>query len=204
MIGLIDYGVGNIKAFLNIYHRCNIPAKHVSAVDDFKGVEKIILPGVGAFDDAMTRLNESGLRNTLEKKVLEEKIPVIGICVGMQMLAQKSDEGIMQGLGWIKGEVKRFDPTTISYITKFPHMGWNDVKLLRNDPLFMGLETGARFYFLHSYYYKCDDSADVLATSEYGLEFASAIKHQHVYGIQCHPEKSHHFGVQLLQNFANL
>lgn len=204
MIGLIDYGVGNIKAFLNIYHRCNIPAKRVTAIDDFKGVEKIILPGVGAFDDAMTRLNESGLRNTLEIKVLEEKIPVIGICVGMQMLADKSDEGNMQGLGWIKGEVKRFDPVTISYITKFPHMGWNDVKLLRDDPLFMGLETGARFYFLHSYYYTCDDSANVLASSEYGLEFASAINHHHIYGIQCHPEKSHHFGVQLLQNFANL
>jgi glutamine amidotransferase len=122
----------------------------------------------------------------------------------MQMLAERSDEGVMEGLGWIKGEVKRFDSSTINHITKFPHMGWNDVTPVRDSPLFDGLETNARFYFLHSYYYQCTDTADVLATSEYGVRFASAINHKHIYGIQCHPEKSHHFGIQLLQNFANL
>ena len=204
MISLIDYGVGNINAFLNIFKQLGITAGKASSADDMKRASKLILPGVGAFDDAMQRLNNSGMLDALQEAVMVNKTPVIGICVGMQMLAERSDEGVMPGLGWIKGEVKRFDPATISHITKFPHMGWNDVNPVRDSPLFAGLETHARFYFLHSYYYQCDDPADVLATSEYGVRFASAINHKHIYGIQCHPEKSHHFGIQLLQNFANL
>ncbi len=204
MISLIDYGVGNINAFLNIFKQLGIAANKASSSQDVKQATKLILPGVGAFDDAMQRLNDSGMREALEEAVLVNNIPVIGICVGMQMLAEKSDEGVKPGLGWIKGEVKRFDPATINHITKFPHMGWNDVNPVRDSPLFAGLETNARFYFLHSYYYQCADPADVLATSEYGIRFASAINHKHIYGIQCHPEKSHHFGIQLLQNFANL
>lgn len=203
MISLIDYGVGNINAFLNIFKQLGIAAKKASSVHDVRQSTKLILPGVGAFDDAMQRLNDSGMREALEEAVLVNNIPVIGICVGMQMLAEKSDEGVKPGLGWIKGEVKRFDPSTISHITKFPHMGWNDVNPVRDSPIFERLETNARFYFLHSYYYQCLDPADVLATSDYGIRFASAINHKHIFGIQCHPEKSHHFGIQLLQNFAN-
>jgi glutamine amidotransferase len=204
MISLIDYGVGNINAFLNIFKQLGIAANKVSTAEEVKRASKLILPGVGAFDDAMQRLNDSGMRDALQQAVIVDNIPVIGICVGMQMLANRSDEGVMPGLGWINGEVKRFDPATINHITKFPHMGWNDVKPVRESPLFSGLETGARFYFLHSFYYQCAQEADVLATSAYGLQFASAINHNHIYGIQCHPEKSHHFGIQLLQNFANL
>jgi glutamine amidotransferase len=204
MISLIDYGVGNINAFLNIFKQLGIAANKASTSEQVERATKLILPGVGAFDDAMQRLNDSGMRDALQQAVKVDKIPVIGICVGMQMLADHSDEGSMPGLGWISGEVKRFDPAAITHTTKFPHMGWNDVKPVRESPLFTGLETGARFYFLHSYYYQCEDEADVLATSAYGLQFASAINHNHIYGIQCHPEKSHHFGIQLLQNFANL
>lgn len=204
MICLIDYGVGNINAFLNIFKQLGIAAKKVSSVNEVRHATKLILPGVGAFDDAMERLNNSGMRDALDESVLVKNIPIIGICVGMQMLGEKSDEGSSSGLGWIKGQVKKFDPSTISYATKFPHMGWNDVYPVRDNPLFEGIETNARFYFLHSYYFQCTDKADILATSDYGITFASAINHKHIFGIQCHPEKSHHFGIKLLQNFANL
>jgi glutamine amidotransferase len=204
MITIIDYGVGNINAFVHIFKQLGISVSKATSSDHIKEATKLILPGVGSFDDAMQRLNDSGMRDALQDAVTVDKIPLIGICVGMQMLADRSDEGVMPGLGWISGEVKKFDPSTINHITKFPHMGWNDVKPVRENPLFSGLETGARFYFLHSYYYQCKHEEDVLATSAYGLQFASAINHNHIYGIQCHPEKSHHFGIQLLQNFANL
>ena len=204
MICLIDYGVGNINAFLNIYKKLNIEAAKASTPEDIQKATKLILPGVGAFDDAMTRLNESGMRDELEKAVNVNRIPVVGICVGMQMLAESSEEGRLPGLGWIKGKVKRFDPSTIQYVTKFPHMGWNDVNPVRSNSL-LGEPGGVgRFYFLHSYYFECQNPADVLATSEYGHEFASAINHENIYGIQCHPEKSHHFGIELLHNFAKL
>lgn len=204
MIRLIDYGVGNINAFLNIYKRLNIEAGKANTPEDVLDATKLILPGVGAFDDAMKRLNQSGMRETLEKAVLVHKIPVIGICVGMQMLAESSEEGSMPGLGWIKGRVKRFDPASIQHVTKFPHMGWNEVTSVRSNPLLGEQGAVGRFYFLHSYYFECCYSTDVLATSEYGHQFASAINREHIYGIQCHPEKSHHFGIGLLQNFAKL
>ncbi len=203
MIGLIDYGVGNINAFLNIFKKLNIEAGRVKTIEDFKNATKLILPGVGAFDDAMQRFNDSGLRDITQEAVLLKKIPTLGICVGMQMLADRSEEGSIEGLGWIKGEVKRFDPQSINQTTKFPHMGWNDVCPLNNNSLFSGIENGGRFYFLHSYYFQCAQESNILATTEYGLKFASAISHGHIFGIQCHPEKSHKIGVKLLQNFAN-
>ena len=204
MICLSEYGVGNINAFVNIYKRLGIEVNKAHNSQDIAKANKLILPGVGSFDDAMNRLNTSGMREALDEAVLERKIPVIGICVGMQMLAERSDEGQMPGLGWFKGQVKRFDAEKIPYKTKFPHMGWNNFTPVKENPLLSELENGARFYFLHSYYFECSDPENIIATTEYGIKFASAICKENIFGIQCHPEKSHHFGIKLLHNFSKL
>ncbi len=204
MITIIDYGVGNIYAFQNVYKRLNIPTKIAKTATDLKDAEKLILPGVGSFDYAMTRLNDSGMRERLDELVLQEKKPVIGICVGMQMMAKGSDEGKLDGLKWIDAEVKKFDETTIKYVTKLPHMGWNDVNPVSGHPLFIGLEKDALFYFLHSFYFLCSDESDSIAKSDYGINFSSSVNHDNIYGIQFHPEKSHHYGETLLHNFAKI
>lgn len=204
MITIIDYGLGNVLAFANMYSRLNIAAKVARTTADFAGATKLILPGVGAFDHAMERLEQSGMRRTVEKLVREEHMPVLGICVGMQMLAQSSDEGKLSGLGWVAGKVKKFDLASMPPGTNLPHMGWNDVKPMRQGGLFRHLEEDARFYFLHSYYFECADPNNALAVTDYGKEFHCAVRQDNVYGVQFHPEKSHHFGSQLLRNFAEL
>jgi glutamine amidotransferase len=204
MISLIDYGVGNINAFVNIYKQLGIHVAKAKTTKDISEASKLILPGVGSFDDAMNRLNISGMREALEEAVVHRKVPVIGICVGMQMLAERSDEGQMSGLGWIKGQVKKFNADTIPYKTKFPHMGWNNITALKKNFLLYELENDARFYFLHSYYFDCFDPENIIATTEYGIKFASAICRDNIFGIQCHPEKSHHAGIKLLHNFAKI
>ena len=204
MITIIDYGLGNIRAFVNVYDRLNIKTKVAHRAEDLKDVTKIILPGVGAFDYAMSQLNASGMRDELEKQVLENKIPIVGICVGMQMLAKSSDEGILPGLGWINGEVKLFDSTTISYKTRLPHMGWNSIDPINANPLMDGFNNESRFYFLHSYYFYCSKTENIISTTNYGITYASAVNKDNIYGIQFHPEKSHSNGIQLLHNFALL
>lgn len=204
MIGIIDYGLGNINAFLNIYKKLHVGAKRLNTPKDFDGIEKLILPGVGAFDHAMASFSNSGLRDIVEKKVLVEKTPIIGICVGMQMLANSSDEGKLSGLGWIEGEVKKFDETKIPYVTRLPHMGWNDVEIEENSVLFKDFPSNPKFYFLHSYYFQCVDNKDSIAKSNYGEVFTCSVNKENVFGVQFHPEKSHHFGVQLLENFSKI
>ena len=204
MITIIDYGVGNINAFLNVYKRLSIPAKRATNPSELDGSTKLILPGVGSFDHAMTKFDNSGMRPLVERLVSIDKIPILGICVGMQMLAKSSSEGILPGLGWINGVVKKFDAETIPFKTKFPHMGWNKVEVSKLNPLFSDLETNSEFYFLHSYFFECNSSEDILATADYGIRFAAAVSHENIYGIQCHPEKSHNAGIQLLKNFAIL
>ncbi len=203
MITIIDYGVGNIYAFQNVYKRLDIHTKIAKTPQDLEGAQKLILPGVGHFDYAMSQLNNSGMRAKLDELVLEKKIPVIGICVGMQMMGNKSDEGELEGLKWIDANIRKFDETTIHQRTKLPHMGWNDVHP-SDHPLFKGLEKDAIFYFLHSFYFECNEPKDILATSNYGISFTSAANHENVYGIQFHPEKSHRYGEELLHNFAKL
>lgn len=204
MVTLIDYGVGNINAFVNVYKRVDVPVKIAKDRGGLIGAEKLILPGVGHFDHAMTQLNNSGMRGFLDELVLEKEIPVIGICVGMQMMANNSDEGVMEGLKWIDASVRKFDETKINQVTRLPHMGWNDVTPVKNIALFDGLEKDAIFYFLHTYYFECNNKEDIMATTEYGEEFASAAHYGNKYGIQFHPEKSHHYGEILLHNFAKL
>jgi glutamine amidotransferase len=204
MITIIDYGVGNINAFVNVYKRVNVETKIAKVSADLLDAEKLILPGVGHFDHAMSELNKSGMREHLDELVQVKKLPIIGICVGMQMMANHSDEGNVEGLKWIDATVKKFDETKIKQVTRLPHMGWNDVVPTKKSSLFEGLEKEALFYFLHSYYFHCNNSSDIMATSEYGGEFACAAHHDNVYGIQFHPEKSHHYGEVLLHNFAKM
>ncbi len=204
MITIIDYGVGNIFAFQNVYKRLDIPTKIAQTSQDLSDAQKLILPGVGSFDYAMSQLNSSGMREKLDELVSEKKIPVIGICVGMQMMGNRSDEGKLEGLKWIDSEILKFDESLIQQRTKLPHMGWNDVMPVNDHPLFRGLEKDAIFYFLHSYYFKCNNPEDSIAVSDYGLSFSSAVNKNNIYGIQFHPEKSHQYGEKLLHNFANL
>lgn len=202
MIGIIDYGLGNISAFGNIYKRSNIQYRVIKNVKDFEGVTKFILPGVGAFDYAMRLLNNSGLREELECQVLREKKPVLGVCVGMQIMGDFSDEGESQGLGWIPGRVKLFDKETIKRKPKIPHMGWNQVNPLKDQAIFSGVDYEVGFYFLHSYYFEPENEEDILATSDYGNQFACALHRDNIYAFQFHPEKSLENGTRLLRNFA--
>jgi glutamine amidotransferase len=204
VIAIVDYGLGNIQAIANIYRRLDIPVTLAQDAATLAKADRIVLPGVGAFDWAMARLNASGLRDTLDRLVQQEQRPVVGICVGMQMLASSSDEGTEPGLGWIDATVRLFDDARFSGPTRLPHMGWNDVAPIRADPLFAGLERDARFYFLHSYYFEAHQGADVLATSDYGGDFCCAVRHGTIMGVQFHPEKSHQWGIRLLRNFAGI
>jgi glutamine amidotransferase len=204
MIAIIDYGLGNVLAFVNVYNRLNIPVVVAKSACDLAHATKLILPGVGSFDHAMQQLDRSGMRQSVEQLVLQQAMPVLGICVGMQMLAKLSDEGVLPGLGWIDGAVKKIDVSKMSPGTNLPHMGWNDVMPNIDGGLFKGMEQDARFYFLHSYYFECRQQSDVLAVTDYGGSFTCAVHHENIYGVQFHPEKSHHFGTQLLKNFAEI
>lgn len=200
MVAIVDYGVGNIRALEYVYWQLNIPVIIAAKETDLENATKIILPGVGAFDQAMQKLNQSGLRPILEQKVLVQKIPVLGICVGMQMLGGNSEEGKTSGLGWIKGKVRKLN---FDSGLPLPHMGWNDVEKINESPLLNGV-SGTSFYFLHSYYFECENSQDAVAVTDYGKKFTIMIHCQNVYGVQFHPEKSHSQGVRLLKNFSNI
>lgn len=204
MITIVSYGVGNIGALATMYKRMSIPTRFATSAAEIEDASHVILPGVGGFDDAMNRLNGSGLREPLDALVARGDVPVLGICVGMQMLADSSEEGQCQGLGWVPGRVRHFDSAGHTQGLPLPHMGWNDVNPLAGVPLFRGLETDARFYFLHSYYFECSDPAHIAAHAEYGAPFTASVRKGSIYGMQAHPEKSHHWGAALLKNFAEL
>ena len=205
MITIVDYGVGNIHSFITMFKRLNVPVQTARTIEDLSGASKLILPGVGAFDHAMQRFNDSGMRSTIEQLVLIKKLPLLGICVGMQMLGTSSDEGILPGLNWIPGSVISFAKNADSAGLSSPHMGWNDVNFETSSRLKdKDEDLLPRFYFLHSYYFDAEDKAHVAATSDYGFRFEAALSRDNIYGVQFHPEKSHSWGSQLLKNFAEL
>lgn len=204
MIAVVNYGLGNVQAFINLYERGNVPAFVASNSDDLQKADKIILPGVGAFDTAMRKLAKSKMIDGMRRLVLDHKVPILGVCVGMQILAQSSEEGDLSGLGWIDGVVKKFNVSDMKGDNYLPHMGWNNINPKKENALILKMNNESRFYFLHSYYFSCSNKDDIIATSDYGFEFDSIINNKNIYGVQFHPEKSHRSGEKLLYNFASL
>ena len=204
MIAIIDYGLGNIRAFSNVFKGLNIPAFVAKESSQLVLADKLILPGVGSFDYAMQRLNNSGMRDTLDELVLRKRIPVLGICVGMQMLANSSAEGVLPGLGWIDATVERFPQVKFRHNAGIPHMGWNTIHASVDNNILTDLDFDAKFYFLHSYFFKCNNSEDSIASTDYYGKFTSIVRHDNIFGFQFHPEKSHKWGVKLIQNFSKL
>jgi len=203
MIYIIDYGVGNLQALMNLFKRIGVEARRAKTVDDLSDAEHLILPGVGHFDHAMQRLNKSGMRPKIEELVLANRVPILGICVGMQMLAAGSDEGSSPGLNWVPGRVRAFVDRFQSHNLPLPHMGWNQLQINPHRKLFSrGFNQAPQFYFLHSYYYDAECKDDITATAEYGFEFHAAISRGNIHGVQFHPEKSHSWGEELLKNFV--
>lgn len=202
MIVIVDYGVGNLGSIKNMFKKIGYKAEPSSDPEVLRKAEKLILPGVGAFDAGMSKLRERGLINLLNELVLEKKVPVLGHCLGMQLMTKKSEEGTETGLGWVEAESIRFKFEADQSHLKIPHMGWNGIDVQRQHAIVAGLETGARFYFVHTYHVVCENPADVVAYTDYGYNFASIIQKENIIGAQFHPEKSHKFGMQFLKNFA--
>jgi glutamine amidotransferase len=202
MITIVDYGVGNLGSIVNMLKKIGAKAQASSDPDVLRQAEKLILPGVGAFDPGMRKLNEVGLAPLLNELVLEKKVPVIGLCLGMQLMTKRSEEGTEAGLGWIDAETVRFKFRPENAHLKIPHMGWNTLDIRRQHPLVSDLGPESRFYFVHSYHIVCADEADVVAYTDYGYPLAAVINKDNIMGAQFHPEKSHRYGMQLLKNFA--
>ena len=198
-ITIIDYDAGNVGSVLNICKKAGGKAVLSADPEQIAAAGKIILPGVGHFGRAMDRLNATGIRAALDV-AKERGVPILGICLGMQLLAKHSVEGDADGLGWVDATVKRF---ALPVPLKVPHMGWNDVAFTRPDILTSGLEDEARFYFVHSYYVEALDDSAVLGRTDYGGPFVSVVQSGNVWGFQCHPEKSHRYGLQVIRNFID-
>lgn len=203
MITIIDFGMGNLGSIENMLLRMDCEVEISSDLGKIKEADKLILPGVGAFDVAMTNLHNMNVIPLLNKRVLEEKVPILGICLGMQLLSSRSEEGILEGLNWIKSESIRFKFDKEQNL-RIPHMGWNTVQIEQDSCLFKDMYEEPRFYFVHSYHVKCKNTENVLTTTEYGINFTSSIIQDNILGVQFHPEKSHKFGMKLLRNFAEL
>jgi imidazole glycerol-phosphate synthase subunit HisH len=202
MITIVDYGMGNLGSIQNMFKRIKIESEITSDVGVIAQAKKILLPGVGAFDAAMQKIESANLLPVLNKKVLDDKVPTFGICLGMQLLTKSSEEGKLPGLGWIDARTVKFNFSNNSL--KIPHMGWNTVSVKRGSPLIGDLPEEPRFYFVHSYYVSCAQGSDVLTTTYYGTDFHSIIQHDNIFGAQFHPEKSHKFGMKILENFARI
>lgn len=201
MITIVNYGMGNLGSIKNMFKHIGVPAAITSDLADIADAHKLLLPGVGAFDSAMERINGSGLREILDRKALQEKIPILGICLGMQLLTSSSEEGKILGLGWLAAKTTRFP---VKQGLKVPHMGWNLVNPVRESRLTKDLPKESRFYFVHSYCVHVENEEDSILKTTYEIPFDAAIQHDNIYGAQFHPEKSHKFGMQLLKNFARL
>lgn len=204
MIVVVNYGMGNLNSIANMLKKIGYYATISSGTWDIEKAGKLILPGVGSFDAGMKNLHNLGVRSALEKRVIKDKTPVLGICLGMQLFTTGSEEGSREGLGWIDAETIRFKFGTNEKNLKIPHMGWNSVILKRQSPLFQGMYPDPRFYFVHSYHVVCNQEGDVLTSTPFGYDFISSVQHENIFGVQFHPEKSHKFGMRLLKNFIEL
>lgn len=202
MIAVIDYGIGNVSSIVNMLKKIDFTAILASTIEEIQDADKLILPGVGSFDAGMRRLYESGLVETIKKHAIIDEKPLLGICLGMQMLGRKSEEGKEVGLSLIPFDNKRFDFSDRKDL-KIPHMGWDMACIeIQDDPIVQNLDAMQRYYFVHSYHAVCDSEENILMRCEYGYSFAAAVKNKNIYGVQFHPEKSHKFGMALLENFA--
>lgn len=204
MITVIDYEVGNLKSIQNMLRRIGVDSEVTSDVRRLGNAKKLILPGVGAFDYGMKNLKELGLIAALQKKAIFERVPILGICLGFQLFTLSSEEGNEPGLGWLDARTVKFKFNSTPTPPKIPNMGWSDTRRGKESRLFRGLEGEARFYFVHSYHVVPNDREHVIATAEYGIPFVAAAERGNIVGVQFHPEKSHRFGMRLLQNFVEL
>jgi glutamine amidotransferase len=204
MIVIVDYGVGNLGSIINMLKKAGAKAIASSDPDVLQQAEKLILPGVGAFDAGMNKLNECGLVPVLNHLALEKKVPFLGLCLGLQLMTKRSEEGQTRGLGWLEAETLRFRFEADQAHLKIPHMGWNTIEVGQSHPLFKDLNPEARFYFVHSFYVRSQDPGVVLAETDYGGYFHSIFCRGNIMGFQFHPEKSHKYGMQLLKNFAEI
>ncbi len=203
MIAIIDYGLGNLNSVITMVRKAGYEAIITSSLEQIAVADKIILPGVGSFDQGIKNLLKLDLITTLNRKVLIDKVPILGICLGMQLMTYRSDEGCHNGLGWLNAITVKFKfdiPKTT--MRKIPHMGWNTVSIMQNNPILSGERQ--RFYFVHSYHVVCEDKEDVLATCNYGHDFVAAFGHGNIFGVQFHPEKSHRFGMALMRRFLEV
>lgn len=200
MIGIIDYGLGNLGSIQNMLKVISAKSVISSDITILEKCDKYILPGVGAFDAGMSQLTEKGLVDFVKKAATIDKKPILGICLGMQLLGRRSEEGKLEGLGLIPFETVRFQLENTNL--KIPHMGWDIVDFKKNNPLVKNLEGKQRYYFVHSFHAKCDFEENILMTCDYGYKFAAAVCKNNVIGVQFHPEKSHDFGMALLKNFV--
>lgn len=204
MTVIVNYGVGNLSSILNILNKSGGKNISISNNRDYLNeANKLILPGVGNFDFGMQQLRKSGMLELLNKRVLEDKIPILGICLGAQLLTKGSEEGSEPGLGWIDAQTVKFDQSKLDDKLKVPHMGWSDVQLKKPSNLFQNMPKDPRFYFVHSYHIQCNNPEDELLSTHYGYEITAAVEHENIMGVQFHPEKSHKFGMQLLSNFIH-
>jgi glutamine amidotransferase len=203
MVAIINYGLGNLTSILNMHRRLGIDAE---ITDEFKKIEKadrLILPGVGHFKRGMENLNASGLKDLLDRLVIQQRKPILGICLGAQLLTKHSEEGDVDGLGWIDAKTIKFDQNMLGSL-KIPHMGWSDINIKKSNLLFNDLPENPRFYHVHSYHFSFSDENEISATSNYGYEFACAFNKENIYGTQFHPEKSHKYGMKIIENFSKI
>lgn len=202
MTAIINYGIGNLTSILNMHNRLGIDAVITNSVLEIERADKLLIPGVGHFDTCMKSFNAGGLRMVVEKRISEDKIPVLGICVGAQMMTRRSEEGNEKGLGWVNAETVRFRFSE-NIDLKIPHIGWTDLQIEKPSPLWNDLPEHSRFYFAHSYHFVFDNDSMVTGSSVYGYHFACAFRDNNIFGLQFHPEKSHRFGMKVLKNFAS-
>jgi len=202
MIIVIDYEMGNIGSIINMIKKTGGEAVLSSDLARIETAEKLILPGVGSFDTGMQNLDKLGLVDVLRRRVVREKVPILGICLGMQLLSEKSEEGVLPGLGFISGQTVKFKFDNVNANLRIPHMGWNSVNIKKESPLFYEMYENPIFYFVHSYHIVCNNAEDVLTTTNYGYEFTSSLQRVNILGTQFHPEKSHKYGLRLMKNFV--